>query len=115
MANEYIPIEKELIPYNFEIELGEELYSLEIRYNDLHDFFTIDLIKDGETLVNGEKIVYGVPLFQDVFDTNFPGPQIIPWDESGIENRVTFQNLNETVFLYLDNEEVGLLNEQSTV
>lgn len=104
MNFEYIEIEKELIPYRFEIELGVELFEMEINYNLGHDFFTIDLYKDEEVLVLGEKITYGVPLFEEVFDSRFPGPTIIPIDESGIEQRVTYENLNDTVFLKLVND-----------
>ncbi|GGA31044.1 phage baseplate plug family protein [Psychrobacillus lasiicapitis] len=104
MDFEYIEIEKELIPYRFEIELGAELFEMEINYNLMHDFFTIDLYKDNEVLVYGEKITYGVPLFAEVYDSRFPGPTIVPIDESGQEQRVTFENLNETVFLRLVND-----------
>lgn len=96
---EYIPIEKENIPYRFEIELEAEIFEMEIRYNDLYDFFTIDLYKDGEPLVYGEKIVYGVPLFQDVRDLRFPAVDIVPMDEAGLENQVTYENFQKTVFL----------------
>ncbi|MBA2878056.1 hypothetical protein HNR63_001110 [Anoxybacillus kamchatkensis] len=96
---EYIPIEKENIPYRFEIELEAEVFEMEIRYNDLYDFFTIDLYKDGEPLVYGEKVVYGVPLFQDVRDSRFPAVDIVPKDEAGLENQVTYENFQKTVFL----------------
>lgn len=104
MNFEYIELEKELIPYRFEIELGAELFEMEIHYNLVHDFFTIDLFKDDEVLIYGEKVTYGVPLFADVYDSRFPAPTIIPMDESGQEQRVTFENLNETVFLRLVND-----------
>ncbi|EFV74426.1 hypothetical protein HMPREF1013_05306 [Bacillus sp. 2_A_57_CT2] len=104
MDKEYINIEKPLIPYRFEIELGAEIFELEIRYNEIGDYFTIDLIKDGEVLAYGEKIVYGEPLFSEIFDTRFPGPLIIPIDESGQETRVGYENLNVTVFLAVMNE-----------
>ncbi len=100
---EYIEIEKALIPYRFELELGAELFVLEIRYNELHDYFTLDLQKDDEILVYGEKLVYATQLFSEVFDNRFPAPTIIPIDSSGKETRVTFENLNKTVFLKLVN------------
>lgn len=100
---EYIEIEKALIPYRFEVELGAELFVMEIRYNELHDYFTLDLQKDGDVLAHGEKLVYAMPLFNEVFDNRFPAPTIVPIDPSGKENRVTFENLNKTVFLKLVN------------
>lgn len=105
MNFEYIEIEKENIPYRFEIELGAETFEFEIRYNDEGDLFTIDLFKGGEALVYGEKIVYGIPLFNDYYEEGFPAPTIIPLDESGNESTVTFENLNETVFLMVVNGE----------
>lgn len=103
MDKEYINIEKALIPYRFEIELGAEIFELEIQYNEIGEYFTIDLIKDGEVLVYGEKIVYGEPLFSEVYDVRFPAPTIIPIDESGKETRVGYDNLNVTVFLVVMN------------
>jgi hypothetical protein len=96
---EYIPIEKENIPYRFEVELEAEIYEMEMRYNDTYDFFTIDLYKDNEPLVYGEKVVYGVPLFSNVRDLRFPVVTITPMDEAGLEHEVTYENFQETVFL----------------
>lgn len=105
MNKEYINIEKALIPYRFEIELGVELFEIEIHYNQVGDYFSLDLYKGGEVLVYGEKIVYGEPLFSEVYDTRFPGPTIIPFDEAGNESRVGWDNLSETVFLVVMNDE----------
>lgn len=104
MRFEHLPIEKENIPYRFDMALPIEIYTFEIRYNDTHDFFTIDLSRGDEVLVLGEKIVYSVPLFEDVYDRRFPAPTIVPLDESGNEQQVTFQNLGETVFLVVMNQ-----------
>ena len=95
----YIPIQKNQVPYRFEILLGAETFEIEVRYNADFDFFTIDLYKDGEVLVYGEKLVYGVPLFTDVFDQRFPVLQLVPKDDAGLEERVGYSNLGETVFL----------------
>jgi hypothetical protein len=95
----YVPIQKEQTPYRFEIVLGAETFEIEVRYNADFDFFTIDLYKDGEALVYGEKLVYGVPLFTDVLDQRYPVLQIVPKDDAGLEERVGYSNLGETVFL----------------
>lgn len=107
MDAEYIDIDKEQIPYEFDLELEQDTYKLDVRYNELFDFFTIDLSKDGVALVTGEKLVYGQALFRGV-DKQLPAPRIIPLDPSGRENTVTHENFGETVFLILDNEGDGI-------
>jgi len=102
MASQYIPINKEQIPYKFELRLGAELFTFEIQYNDTYDFFIIDLSKNGEVLVYGEKVVYGVPLFKDVEDLRFPVTLVKPKDISEQESQVTYENLGETVFLVVE-------------
>lgn len=105
MDYDYIDVEKENIPYRFDITLAEEIFTFEIHYNTEGDFFTVDLEKDGEVLVYGEKIVYYMPLFYDVQDGRFPKVPIVPFDESGNASRVGWDTLNETVFLYVIEED----------
>lgn len=97
-----IEIKKALIPYNFEIALPEELYGIDVAYNETADLFVLALSKDGEVLCSGEPLVYGMPLFGDVAKANFPKLTITPLDESGNYDRVTFDNLNDTVFLTVE-------------
>lgn len=58
-----IDIDKNNLPERFDIELGAELFSFEVNYNETGDFFTIDLYKNDEPLVLGEKIMLNQPLF----------------------------------------------------
>ena len=95
----YIEIEKDEIPYDFEIELGGELFTLEINYNERFDFFTVSLEKDGETIVSGEKMVLNQPLFYSLTDDRLPKVLLIPMDESGTEERITYSNLEGSIFL----------------
>ena len=99
----YIPFDKNTIPERFEIDLAEESFFLEINYNEIGDFFTIDLFDaDENPLVLGEKIRLGISLWSDVPNPNLPAPTLIPLDQSGKENRITFDNFGETVFVYID-------------
>jgi hypothetical protein len=98
---EYIDIEKSLIPYRFEIPLNDVIYTWEINYNGDFDFFTVDLLIDKKILVQGEKLVYKMPLFDGVADSRFPKNQIIPFDTSGNSNKVGWDTLNESVFLFI--------------
>lgn len=105
---EYIEIDKNMIPYSFEITLNDKTYTFYVKYNVLKDFFTIDLYRNDEVIVLGEKLVYGKPLFSTSQYKDVPDVKIIPFDLTGKSERITFENLNEEVFLYLvgDDDEV---------
>ena len=99
-----IEITKELIPYTFEILLADELFTITVNYNSYADMFTLCLEKDGEIICAGEPIIYGVPLWENLFVCGkYPELDIVPLDESDSMNQVTFENLNERVFLTIDN------------
>ena len=95
-----IEIDKELIPYTFEILLNDELFVLGVGYNHTAGFFTVSLEKNGEVLCAGEPVVYGVPLFRDlVARGEFPDATITPKCHSGQYCTVTFDNLSSAVVL----------------
>ena len=108
----YVPINKELVPYKFDIAIGGRTFTLEVRYNATHDFFTLDLYRDETLIVAGEKIVYGRILFLNQQHLDVPRTAIIPYDLSLNEIRATWGNLSETVFLWLPGglEDAGLLD-----
>lgn len=101
----YIDIEKNLIPYRFDISISNEVFTFEVHYNADYDFFTIDLSKGSEVLVLGEKLIYGTPLFQDIRDIRYPKLTITPFDVSGNSESVIWETLSVNVFLYLGGEE----------
>ena len=97
---QYLDIQKELIPYTFNILLDGELFDFRIDYNNKADFFTVSLSKNGVALCDVEPIIYGYPLFGDLKNRgDFPNVTIIPMDESRETDAVTFDNLSSTVFL----------------
>ena len=99
---DYIEIKKELVPYQFNILLAEEWFELYIDYNKTADMFTVALYKDDE-LVSTEPLVYGMPLFQDVYQPGkFPAITLMPYGTGQTE--LTHENLGETVFLTIDDE-----------
>lgn len=100
-----ILIEKELIPYTFDILLGDELFTLDVNYNKTADLFTVALLQEDEVICAGEPLVYGVPLFQDVYSAGkFPAITITPLDEANTTDRITYENMNDTVFLCIEDE-----------
>lgn len=99
-----LEINKELLPYTCDMLLAGELFTLKVNYNATADLFTLDLYKDGALICAGEPIVYGVRLWQDVYNPElFPAVDIIPTDPSGESDTVTFDNLGKTVLLIIDN------------
>lgn len=100
-----INIDKNRIPYEFEIVLSNGVYQFELYYNETGDFFTINLSKDHIRIVNGEKLVYGVPLFENLRHLDVPNDFIIPYDITKPRlkhsEKITWENLNEDVFLYV--------------
>lgn len=101
---EYIDINKSLIPYSFDITLVGETYTFEVNYNSKYDFFTIDLLKNNEVIVLGEKLIYGKPLFTSSQHKDIPKIDLLPYDLSDSTERITFDNMNESVFLYMVGE-----------
>lgn len=99
-----IVVKKELIPYGFYIALGKDKFNMRFAYNKQADLFTVSLYRDGKLLCHAEPIIYGVPLFRDIYESGcFPALDIIPLDESGNENMVTWENFGSTVFLTINN------------
>ena len=70
MKKDRIEINKNLIPYSFDITLGGEIFEIGVNYNEFADMFTLSLAKDRELICSGEPIVYGVPLFKDIYVVN---------------------------------------------
>ena len=100
-----IEVNKKLIPYSFNIVLAGELFNMAFDYNKTADLFTCTLSKNGEVVVHNEPIVYGVPLFADVYRADLcPALDIVPLDEAGNESAVTFDNFGKTVFLTIDDQ-----------
>lgn len=99
-----IIINKEMIPYSFEIALDDTgIYTIEVNYNKMGDFFTLSLYKEETLLTGGQPIRYGCPLFVDISDVDtFPSVVITPIDEAGMVNDITYSNFNDTIFLCIE-------------
>lgn len=98
-----IDINKDLFPYQFDIQLDGTTYTMEIRYNNEFDYFTVDLSIGETIIINGEKILYGRELFQSHKHLNVPS-DIVVFDASDEQIMAGYDQLGETVFLYLMGE-----------
>jgi hypothetical protein len=102
----YININKELIPYEFDIVLDKKLYVLGLNYNYTYDFFSVDLYRNKELILSGEKLVYGLPLFVNYQYLDVPkNIVLIPLDITEDNNDITYDNFNESVFIYIFNKD----------
>lgn len=99
-----INVDKNKIPYQFQILLGGKRYSMEWHYNSINDIFTCTLYdSQGNILIYGEPLIYGNPMFSFLqYGTTFPPVMLVPLDESGEATKVTWENFGETVFVTLD-------------
>lgn len=95
-----IDINKDLIPYEFEIEL-DNIYNFTIDYNTTYDYFTVDLAIDDSVIITGEKLLYGRPLFGHLQHLNVPKVELIPIEILDKVERITFENLGNDVFIFL--------------
>jgi len=99
MAMKHIPVFKESLPYHADFRIAGTTYTFTFNYNSEGDFFTIDLERNGDVLVQGEKIVYGRALFLSVLDERFPDYPIVPIDFSMQVDRVGWRELGNDVYL----------------
>lgn len=97
-----VPIYKDEIPYTFEMVFDEVVYNFEINYNDLFDFFTLDLSTVEEVLITGEKLVYGQQSFRA--NAGHDLPNVMPYDLSQRNQVVTWDNFGELIELIIQDE-----------
>lgn len=99
-----IEINKELVPYSFNILLADEWFEIYISYNKTADMFTATIYRDDE-LISSAPMVLNEPLFRDVYQpTSFPSVELVPFDQSETAKAVSWENLGNTVFLTIDDE-----------
>lgn len=105
---QYIPISKNLVPYEFDIILNEKLYTFKINYNATGDFFTADLSLGDKKLIQGEKMLLNQILFRQIYednnlnlDSDFPTDIIMPQSYNEQIARMGFEELEEYCFLYI--------------
>lgn len=101
-----INFDKGELPERFEIDFYNQTVILQFDYNETGDFFTVDLYEIGEDgedvpIVLGEKLTLGRPLWEDIPRFDIPAPTLIPLDIGMKAQRITFENMNDSVFLYI--------------
>ncbi len=78
----YIPIDPNNFPDIFNITVGGGSYLIRVDYNDVADYLTITISKDGRVLVKGEPLLLNQIVASDIPDRDLPLDDLRTMDES---------------------------------
>lgn len=93
----------ENLPMMFDTDFGNYNCTMQINYNDVGDFYTVDLFDvNNNPVILGEKLVYGKRLWSDYTKPDLPIVDLVPLDESGRTTVCNKETFGKTVFLYID-------------
>ncbi|MFQ8759038.1 MAG: phage baseplate plug protein [Intestinimonas sp.] len=88
---EFIDIDRDRVPCSLLIKLIDRTYRMTFRYNEVGDFFTVDLetVSGGSSapLVYGEVLRCGKPLFEAFNDERYPLPVLCPCALPGMRSK----------------------------
>lgn len=99
----YVPIDVDDLPEQFDYEIDDIDYIFEIKYNEQGDFFTAGIaLDDGTWIVRDWKMILNQTLFFNISDERLPTTDLTPMDESGQASEISITNFGDTVFLYED-------------
>ena len=103
---QFIDIDSERVPCAFLIKLTDRTYRMTFSYNEVGNFFTVDLALsasgDNIPLAYGEILRYGKPLFGAFNDERYPLPVICPLCLTGDRiQEINRENFGTKVKLYL--------------
>ncbi|MBD5430147.1 hypothetical protein [Lactobacillus sp.] len=99
---QYIPIDKDDLPDIFEIELAGDIFTMRVDYNQVADYYTLTIQKDGETLLNREPLLLGNLVGGDIPNASLPKVDLRTMDETVQATDQGMLNFGENVRLYLD-------------
>lgn len=93
----------ENLPMMFNTDFGNYNCTMQINYNDVGDFYTVDLFDvNNNPVILGEKLVYGKRLWSNYTNPDLPIVDLVPLDESGRTTVCNKETFGKTVFLYID-------------
>lgn len=99
----FINIERTTFPCSCDVLIGAETFNFLFKYNKSSELFTCTLTRGEDVLVYDEPIIYGKAMFCDVYVAGlFPAANIVPFDESGESDAVTYDNFLRNVRLTID-------------
>ncbi|MGF7436752.1 phage baseplate plug family protein [Lentilactobacillus senioris] len=115
MYMDTIQFNKFQLPETFLVTLSGNDYEITVSYNEVNDRLYLTLAdENGEPLVTNEKLVAREPLFADISDANLPSEDLVMIDETGKSTCVNFSNINEDIFITIDDTFTGEMDPDNT-
>lgn len=115
MYRDTIQFNKFQLPETFLVTLSGNDYEITVSYNEVNDRLYLTLAdENSEPLVTNEKLVAGEPLFADISDANLPSEDLVMIDETGKSTCVNFSNINEDIFITIDDTFTGEMDPDNT-
>lgn len=102
----YLDIDSDRVPCAFLVKLTDRTYRMAFRYNEVGDFFTVDISTTGSdtntVLVTGEILRLDKPLFEAYNDDRYPLPLLVPMCLTGDDiDAISWDNFGSKVKIYL--------------
>ncbi|WP_268914122.1 phage baseplate plug protein [Lentilactobacillus sp. SPB1-3] len=115
MYRNTIQFNKFQLPEKFNLTLSGNDYQITVIYNEANDRLYLTLAdENGKVLVTNEKLVAGERLFADIGDASLPSEDLVLMDETGKETSVNFANVNESMFITIDDTFSNETNPNNT-
>ncbi|MCY9807024.1 hypothetical protein OXT66_05595 [Lentilactobacillus senioris] len=115
MYRDTIQFNKFQLPETFLVTLSGNDYAITVSYNEVNDRLYLTLAdENGEPLVTNERLVAGEPLFADIHDASLPSEDLVMIDETGKSTCVNFSNVNEDIFITIDDTFTGEMDPDNT-
>lgn len=105
MRMEYLPINRTNIEYRpdrFAVNMTGVVLIFQVSWNPVAQGFFLNLLtRDGKPIIEGRRLVYGQDILDNISDDRVPDKRIIPFDPSGNEKQITFDNFMRPVKPYI--------------
>lgn len=99
--------------FNFEIELDNRAYQMEVRWNSRKEFWTLDILtRDNIPIIRGLKMMPNVEMIRRYVDHKLPPGAIVPTDITGKLEKIGRDDLEDKIKLvYIPKAELDSLRE----
>ncbi|MCT3602263.1 hypothetical protein EFS28_09890 [Lactobacillus acidophilus] len=98
----YIPVDVNNMPDIFDISLANDVFTFRIDYNEVADYYTVTIWRNGKRLLTQEPLLLGQLVGIDIPNPELPRIDIRTMDETGTAADAGKGNFSYDVQMYLD-------------